>query len=143
MPIREVFLSYRMKMLLIDTDICSYAVKSQHAIANKLLSAGTQNWAISMITHHELLYGISLPGIDKRTVSAVSRFLDATLSLEFGTEAAGAAAMVRAQLRRIGKPAGNYDVLIAGHAIALDATLVTNNTRHFENVAGLKLETWL
>lgn len=130
-------------MLLIDTDICSYAIRSRHGIAEKLLLAGTQNWAISMITNHELLFGISLPGTADRTVTGVKRFLEVASSLAFESEAARAAAEVRAQLRKSGKSAGEYDVLIAGHAIALDATLVTNNTRHFQNVPGLKLENWL
>lgn len=130
-------------MLLIDTDICSYAIRSQHGIAEKLLLAGTHNWAISMITNHELLFGISVPGISDRTISGVRRFLEAAHSLDFDAEAASAAATVRAQLRASGKSAGEYDSLIAGHAIALDATLVTNNIKHFENVPGLKLENWL
>lgn len=130
-------------MLLIDTDICSYAIRSQHGVAEKLLLAGTHNWAISMITTHELLFGISIPGTSDRTISGVRRFLEAASSLDFEAEAASAAATVRAQLRKSGKSAGEYDSLIAGHAIALDATLVTNNIKHFENVPGLKLENWL
>ena len=34
------------------------------------------------------------------------------------------------------------DTMIAGHALALDATLVTNNQKHFQKVAGLKMENW-
>jgi tRNA(fMet)-specific endonuclease VapC len=132
-----------MKMLLIDTDICSYAIRSRHDIVEKLALAGPENWAISMITYHELLFGSSLPATSKRTITGVRKFLDAATSLDFDAEAASAAALVRAQLREKGKPSGEYDVLIAGHAIALDATLVTNNTKHFENVLGLKLENWL
>ncbi|QKJ25779.1 type II toxin-antitoxin system VapC family toxin [Aquiluna borgnonia] len=130
-------------MLLIDTDICSYAIRSRHDIVEKLALAGPENWAISMITHHELLFGSSLPTTSERTITGVRRFLDAAKSLDFDSEAASAAALVRARLREKGKPSGEYDALIAGHAIALDATLVTNNTKHFENVPGLKLESWI
>jgi tRNA(fMet)-specific endonuclease VapC len=130
-------------MLLIDTDICSYAIRSKSNIAEKLFSAGPEKWAISMITHHELLFGASLPGAAERTKIGVKKFLDLAISLEFDGRASSAAAQVRFQLREMGKPCGEYDALIAGHAIALDATLVTNNTKHFENVPGLKLESWL
>ena len=34
------------------------------------------------------------------------------------------------------------DLLIAAHALFLDATLVTNNTREFERVPGLSIENW-
>ena len=51
-------------------------------------------------------------------------------------------AEIRLELERIGRPAGAND-LIAAHARALDLTLVTNNTREFERVPGLRLEDWL
>jgi tRNA(fMet)-specific endonuclease VapC len=38
---------------------------------------------------------------------------------------------------------GTMDLLIAAHALALDATLVTNNEREFRRVKGLKLENWV
>ena len=39
-------------------------------------------------------------------------------------------------------PIGSMDMLIAGHAKAEDLILVTNNTKEFQRVAGLKLENW-
>lgn len=130
-------------MLLIDTDIASYAIKSQRGMASKLLNLNPDNWAISAITHHEISYGISLDGVSSRIKIAGLAFLQASKVLSFDNAASQEAAMVRKQLRMLGKPSGHYDSLIAGHAIAIGATLVTNNTRHFENVPGLKLENWL
>ena len=49
---------------------------------------------------------------------------------------------LRAALERKGRPIGSLDTLIAAHALALDATLVTNDLREFERVPGLKLENW-
>ena len=60
----------------------------------------------------------------------------------FSIEDAGSAAVVRARLERKGTPIGPYDVLLAGQALARDLTLVTNNTREFRRVKGLKLEDW-
>ena len=45
--------------------------------------------------------------------------------------------------REIFTPIGNNDLWIAAHARALDATLVMNNLREFERVAGLTLENWV
>lgn len=39
-------------------------------------------------------------------------------------------------------PIGPLDTQIAAHALALDVTLVTNNTRQFSPVPGLRLENW-
>ena len=130
-------------MLLIDTDIASYAIRSQHGIAQRLLDLGESNWAISVITHHELSYGISLNSVSPKTVSSCRRFLEMSKVLAFDEAASQAAALVRKSLREQGRPNGHYDTLIAGHALGIGATLVSNNTKHFENVPGLKLENWV
>lgn len=130
-------------MFLIDTDIASYAIKSQHGMASKLLDLNADDWAISAITHHEISFGISLDDVSSRIKIAGQAFLQASKVLSFDNLASQEAAMVRKQLRILGKPSGHFDSLIAGHAIAIGATLVTNNTRHFENVSGLKIENWL
>jgi tRNA(fMet)-specific endonuclease VapC len=49
---------------------------------------------------------------------------------------------VASALTRRGEPIGTFDTLIAAHALSCDLTLVTNNTKHFQRVAGLKLANW-
>ena len=46
------------------------------------------------------------------------------------------------QLRAVGTPIRANDLWIACHALAIDATLVTNNTSEFKRVKGLQLENW-
>ena len=50
--------------------------------------------------------------------------------------------MIRTALERIGRPIGHNDLLIAAHARALDAALVTNNVREFDRIPGLTVERW-
>ena len=50
---------------------------------------------------------------------------------------------VRQELETKGVTVGSMDLLIAAHALALDATLVSNNLAHFSRVAGLKTANWL
>jgi tRNA(fMet)-specific endonuclease VapC len=57
-------------------------------------------------------------------------------------DAADRFADVRAGLERSGTSIGIMDMMIAAHALTVGATLVTNNTRHFERVKGLSLENW-
>jgi len=53
------------------------------------------------------------------------------------------AAALYVYTRQIGKPVGSdTDLLIAAYCLINDCTLVTNNTRHFENIDGLKLVNW-
>jgi tRNA(fMet)-specific endonuclease VapC len=132
-----------MTMLLLDTDICSYGIRAVHGVSEKLAETNFGDWAISSITRHELLFGIKLPGVPTPLIDGVNRFLAIATTLNFDEPAADAAALVRVQLRQAGKPSGDFDELIAGHALSLEATLITNNTKHFENVLGLKLENWL
>ncbi|WP_353570724.1 PIN domain-containing protein [Candidatus Albibeggiatoa sp. nov. BB20] len=47
---------------------------------------------------------------------------------------------IRATLERAGTPIGNNDLWIAAHALALDVTLISNNTKEFERVPHLKIE---
>ena len=130
-------------MFLIDTDIASYAIKSQHEVASKLLELNSDQWGISAISYHEIAFGLSLDGVSRKVQEDGPLFLDSTMVFDFGPEAAKATAFVRKNLRVMGRPSGDFDTLIAGHALSLDATLVSNNLKHFENVPGLKLESWL
>jgi tRNA(fMet)-specific endonuclease VapC len=72
----------------------------------------------------------------------VDRFLQHVRSLPWDDGCAGRFAIVAAALHRSGMPIGSMDAMIAGHALALDAVLVTNNTRHFSRVPGLRIENW-
>jgi len=62
--------------------------------------------------------------------------------LDWPAEAANAYADIKSRTRK--QPLAEQDMLIAAHAIALDATLVTNNVRHFSRMGGgLRFENWL
>jgi len=43
---------------------------------------------------------------------------------------------------KLGVPISQFDALIAAHAISLEVTLVTNNTKHFARVRDLKVVNW-
>ena len=62
--------------------------------------------------------------------------------LPFEERAAAHYGEIRADLERAGTPIGPYDLMIAGHARSQGLTLVTNNTREFERVGGLRTENW-
>lgn len=63
--------------------------------------------------------------------------------VDFTQDAAKKAAKIRNQLQKQGTPIGAYDIQIAAVALSLNMTLLTNNTREFERVKGLKLENWV
>jgi tRNA(fMet)-specific endonuclease VapC len=128
---------------LLDTNICSAAVMGQPIVVSMLEGLNSDDWAISSLVFAELQFGLEKGALRADSANALQLFLDFVPVAKFDREAAARAAWVRAELERQGRPAGAVDELIAGHSLALGATLVTNNTRHFEQVPGLRLESWL
>ncbi|MCI5121784.1 MAG: PIN domain-containing protein, partial [Candidatus Electrothrix sp. AUS4] len=63
--------------------------------------------------------------------------------LPLDNEAAYHFGQIRSELYRTGQPIGPYDMMIAGHARSSGLILVTNNTKEFERVSGLRLENWV
>lgn len=127
---------------LLDTDTCSWAVRGDDRVFSKLDSLDRDSWAISSLVYAELHCGLAKGQLQERTSRALGKFLMAAPVVDFDRQAARAAAVVRVELERSGKPAGAIDQLIAGQARALGAILVTSNVKHFENVLGLRVENW-
>lgn len=131
-----------MNRYLLDSDVCIFAIRSLPEILERFLRLPSTSRSISAVTAYEIAKGIErLPGT--RVALAGSAFLADALVLPVTTDVATAAAGVHERLRRLGQPIGSSDELIAGHAIALGLTLVTNNTKHFDRIPGLKLENWV
>jgi len=127
---------------LIDTDICSYVIKKRTAMLERLFALPADSWGISVITQHELISGTLQPNCTKEIRKAAAEFLAVARIFSFDQLEAIRAAEAKQSLRASGRPTGLLDILIAGHALAIGATLVTNNTKHFENVPGLVIESW-
>lgn len=79
----------------------------------------------------------------QRGRDALDKFLAPLEVLPFDAAAMHAYGALRAELQRHGRPIGALDTLIAAHALALGATLVTNNVDEFSRVPGLVCETWV
>jgi tRNA(fMet)-specific endonuclease VapC len=73
----------------------------------------------------------------------ISTFVEAIEVMSFDQSAASRFAIVARALARRGEPIGTLDTLMAAHALSLQLTFVTNNTRHFARVVGLATENWI
>ena len=128
-------------MYMLDTDICSYVLKTKSTKLAKRFQAETGNIAISELVLGELRFGAD--NHQNRTQEIHDLIDDFILRLEVVPWAASATyGKLRALLDRRGTPIGNLDTLIAAHALHLGDVLVTNNTKHFERVPELKLINW-
>ncbi|KNZ31482.1 MAG: hypothetical protein AD742_15850 [Methylibium sp. NZG] len=127
---------------MLDTDICIYTINERPASVLQAFRAHeSAGLGISSITAAELFYGVARTG-SARNLDALRRFLSALEVADFDGSAAEVSGSVRSWLSAQGTPIGPYDTLIAAHAQALGVTLVTNNTREFERVPGLRVENW-
>jgi len=98
---------------------------------------------LSAITIAELEYGARNSSDYEKEIAAIGKILMPFVCFEFdATACAECYGAVRHALEIIGKTIGAMDLLIAGHALALQATLVTNDTAHFSRVPGLKCANW-
>ena len=128
---------------MLDTNICIYAIKHKPPrVIENFLKHDPYELCISSITYGELMHGVEKSQAIDRNRAALTLFLAAIAILPFDSHAAEEYGNIRADLEHKGTPIGPMDLLIAGHARSAGLTLVTNNTREFLRVIGLKVEDW-
>jgi tRNA(fMet)-specific endonuclease VapC len=127
---------------MLDTDTCIYAInKRPPAVLEAFKRFQVAGLGVSSVTAAELHFGVARTG-SQRNLEALRRFLATLEVAPFDATAAELSGSLRAWLTSHGTPIGPYDTLIAAHAHALGAVLVSNNTREFARVPGLRLENW-
>jgi len=134
------------RLYMLDTNICSFHMRSRPAIVTERLAQVTGSGAavaISAMVYSELRDGVLKPTASPTLAGILEQFLECISGvMAWDKAAADQTALVRQALRRAGTPISPNDAAIAGHALALGATLVTNNIREFARVLGLRVEDW-
>ena len=128
---------------LLDTDTCSFAITGRPEVFTRLDGIARDSWAISSLVYAELAFGLAKGAMSPRSLTALGMFLLGAQVVPFDTEAARRAADVRAHQQKQGRSSGAIDQLIAGHALSLNLTLVTGNTKHFSDIPGLVIDNWV
>lgn len=129
-------------MYIIDTNTLIYFFKGMGGVPDKLLAVSPKDIAIPSVVLYELEYGIEKSTSPRKRQAQLKELCSLIEILPFEEEAARIAASIRAMLEKKGTPIGPCDVLIAATALANRGVLVTNNTKEFARVSGLKLENW-
>jgi tRNA(fMet)-specific endonuclease VapC len=128
---------------MLDTNIISDLIRNpQGKAAKRVVKVGEDNICTSIIVAAELRYGCAKSG-SERLLKAVEDLLEEISVLPFDVLADAEYGNIRAALDAAGKPIGSNDLLIAAHAHATGATIVTANTGEFKRIRGLKVENWL
>jgi len=131
-------------MYILDTNICIYIIKRKfESIIEKIKENRLLGISISSITLAELEYGVANSIYPEKNSIALLEFLSEINVMQFDELAAKEYGIIRTDLKRRNCIIGPLDTLIAAHAKSLNSTLVTNNTREFSRVLGLKIENWV
>jgi tRNA(fMet)-specific endonuclease VapC len=145
-------------LYVLDTDMMIFMLRGlkasarQHARRDKALAlvarcreaqAEGDVVALSAITVSELEFGAYNSNDYETEIAAVHKILAPFEILDFdGATCPPHYGRVRHELEQAGQAMGAMDLLIAAHALALTATLVTNNLVHFQRVSGLSVVRW-
>ena len=127
---------------MLDTNTCIAIIKKHPAALRKLRGKWVGQVGISSITLSELAFGAAKSNRSKDALAALGEFLLALEVAALDEAAAMKHGDVRASLERRGRPIGPLDTLMGSHASALDVILVTNNTKEFSRIEGLRIEDW-
>ncbi len=130
-------------MYLLDTNICIYAMKNIYpSLTKKLFEMDPAEIFLSTVTIAELEYGCAKSMWEARSRSITNIFVATYSVLPFEQDDAVLSGRLRAELAKVGKPIGPYDILIAAQGIARGLTVITHNTEEFRRVPGIQLEDW-
>ena len=128
---------------LLDTNIVSHLVRNPTGIVYRQLgSVGENNVCTSIVVACELRFGAQKSG-SHRLQHQLEQILQLLPVLPLVSPVDIYYGDIRASLERNGIPIGPNDLLIAAHALALDAILVTTNLRDFERVSELRCANWI
>ena len=127
---------------MLDTDSVSWALRGQGGVSGRLLQHRPSQLCISSITLAELRFGVEAKG-SRKLQALIDTFILSVEVLPFDQGAADRFGSVATALAKRGEPIGTFDTLIAAHALSCGMTLVTNNTKHFQRVNGLKVANWI
>ncbi|MEA5512470.1 type II toxin-antitoxin system VapC family toxin [Nodularia sp. UHCC 0506] len=128
---------------LLDTDTCIYWIKNINSVRNKIQQIGWEQTCICNITVAELYFGAYNSQRVAENLTRAENFIRDVEVIALDNQAIKQFGELKAELRKIGQPVADFDLLIASIALTKNYILVTNNTRHYSRISNLKLENWI
>lgn len=130
---------------VLDTTTVSALMRSEPHVGARLLATPPGDVFLPQPVLAEVRYGLARLPRSRRRSALEARFgvllgslqraaWDDAVSARFGE--------TKAHLESIGARVDDFDVAIAAHALALGATVVTDNVRHFVRIPSLRVESW-
>jgi predicted nucleic acid-binding protein len=129
-------------MFLLDTDTVIYNMKGNASVRENLRQHINDSISISVITLMELYYGARKSRNVAVNLAKIKVLEQSVETLSIGLELTEIFGLLKAQLEISGNRLADFDLIIASCAMAHNLTLITNNTKHFQRIDGLKLANW-
>ncbi len=126
---------------MLDTNTVSYLLRGESRVAERVKRTPVEQTRISAITCAELLYGLARRHGARRLHTLVREFLIRVEVLPWDTAVAERYGAMCASNEQQGISLAPLDLLIAGHAVAVGAILISSD-RAFQQVTGLQVENW-
>lgn len=128
---------------MLDSSVVAALVRDPAGpVARRIAEVGEQGLCLSVIVAAELRHS-AIRSRSHRVAARVEAILARLPVLPLEAPAADDYGDIRAGLEAAGAAIGPNDLLIAAHARAIGATLVTARAGAFAGVAGLRVENWL
>ena len=127
---------------LLDTNICSAHMRRPAQLAHRFMQYVGQ-LAVPTIVLGELFAGAYQHSNPTRLLQLIDDLLQEVQVLDFDSVCAEKFGSIRGTMHQQGFSFQNLDLMIGSVALVHDLTLVTNNTKDFRNIPGLRLEDWL
>lgn len=127
---------------LLDTNIVIFTIKRKPESLLPKFNQHANQLAISVITLAELIFGAEKSINVNKNLAIVNDFVSRLAVLPYDEQSAFHYGDIRASLEKKGKVIGDNDLHIAAHARSKGLIVVTNNTRVFKRVEGLRTEDW-
>jgi tRNA(fMet)-specific endonuclease VapC len=128
---------------MLDTNIAIYTIKNKPGEVREAFKAHDGQVCISSVTLMELIYGAEASAAVERNLRDIEGFAARLEILPYDYDAALHTGQLRAELKKIGRPIGPYDEMIAGHARSQGLVIVTNNTKQFKHAPGVRVDNWV
>ncbi|GGA79363.1 ribonuclease VapC [Brucella endophytica] len=129
---------------MLDTNIASHIIKGDRPeVIEKLVALPVTDVVISSVTEGELLYGLAKRGYPKALTERVRQFLLRVDVLPWDHQVTQVYGDLRAACEAKGVTLAPLDMMIAAHAVAVDATLVTRDRAFTRASAPLKIDNWV
>ena len=130
-------------MYLLDTDTIIYHFKGNASVRGNLEKHVNDSIRIPSITRMGFSYGACK---SKKVAANLAKIRTIEKALDIvtpGPESTEIFGLLKADLEKQGEPIADLDIIIAACALANNLILVTNNTKHFSRIPGMKLENWV